>query len=165
MQTFVITLYPLNIFQSPREYTEHERRQLLIARLPNVETLNGGGVISSQEREDAERAFIRYYMDKPEADRPERWVLTFRTWTVYTIRQRVLYLELEMRFLHECNLSSLRFQLCSRLINSILVSWSRSLAMLLPCASKTQLDPLLRFSGIPNSWLFTESWTPWWMLT
>lgn len=60
--------------QSPREYTEHERRQLLIARLPNVETLNGGGVISSQERENAERAFIRYYMDKPEADRPERWV-------------------------------------------------------------------------------------------
>ncbi|OAD52979.1 Tubulin-specific chaperone cofactor E-like protein [Eufriesea mexicana] len=58
---------------SPREYTEHERRQLLIARLPNVETLNGGGVISSQEREDAERAFIRYYMDKPEADRPERY--------------------------------------------------------------------------------------------
>lgn len=60
------------MFQSPREYTEHERRQLLIARLPNVETLNGGGVVSSQEREDAERAFIRYYMDKPEADRPER---------------------------------------------------------------------------------------------
>lgn len=61
------------LFESPREYTEHERRQLLIARLPNVETLNGGGVISSQEREDAERAFIRYYMDKPEADRPERF--------------------------------------------------------------------------------------------
>ncbi|XP_066594944.1 tubulin-specific chaperone cofactor E-like protein [Prorops nasuta] len=61
------------LFESPREYTEHERRQLLIARLPNVETLNGGGVISSEEREDAERAFIRYYMDKPEADRPERY--------------------------------------------------------------------------------------------
>ncbi|KAK0082498.1 hypothetical protein PV325_001302 [Microctonus aethiopoides] len=61
------------LFESPREYTEHERRQLLIARLPNVETLNGGGLISSQEREDAERAFIRYYMDKPEADRPERY--------------------------------------------------------------------------------------------
>ena len=45
----------------------------MIARLPNVETLNGGGVISFQEREDAERAFIRYYMDKPEADRPERY--------------------------------------------------------------------------------------------
>ncbi|XP_014211891.1 tubulin-specific chaperone cofactor E-like protein isoform X1 [Copidosoma floridanum] len=58
------------LFESSREYTEHERRQLLIARLPNVETLNGGGVISLQEREDAERAFIRHYMDKPEADRP-----------------------------------------------------------------------------------------------
>lgn len=43
-----------------------------MARLPSVETLNGGGVISLQEREDAERAFIRYYMDKPEVDRPER---------------------------------------------------------------------------------------------
>ncbi|KAJ1522603.1 hypothetical protein ONE63_001783 [Megalurothrips usitatus] len=55
------------------EYTEHERRQLLIARLPNVQTLNGGGVISPEEREDAERAFIRYYMEKPESDRPERY--------------------------------------------------------------------------------------------
>ena len=43
-----------------------------MARLPNVETLNGGGVIPLEEREDAERAFIRYYMEKPEADRPER---------------------------------------------------------------------------------------------
>lgn len=55
------------------EYTEHERRQLLIARLPNVEMLNGGGTIEHDEREDAERAFIRYYMDKPESDRPERY--------------------------------------------------------------------------------------------
>ncbi|XP_050307720.1 tubulin-specific chaperone cofactor E-like protein [Anthonomus grandis grandis] len=55
------------------EYTEHERRQLFIARLPNVQTLNGGGVISADEREDAERAFIRYYMEKPESDRPERY--------------------------------------------------------------------------------------------
>lgn len=53
--------------------TEHERRQLLIARLPYVQTLNGGGIINWEEREDAERAFIRYYMDKPEADRPERF--------------------------------------------------------------------------------------------
>lgn len=53
--------------------TEHERRQLLIARLPHVQTLNGGGKITSDEREDAERAFIRYYVDKPEADRPERY--------------------------------------------------------------------------------------------
>lgn len=53
--------------------TEHERRQLLIARLPHVQTLNGGGKINSEEREDAERAFIRYYLDKPESDRPERY--------------------------------------------------------------------------------------------
>ncbi|KAF5282061.1 hypothetical protein FQA39_LY00585 [Lamprigera yunnana] len=55
------------------EYTEHERRQFLIARLPNVETLNGGGKIEVDEREDAERAFIRYYTDKPESDRPDRY--------------------------------------------------------------------------------------------
>ncbi|XP_065201611.1 tubulin-specific chaperone cofactor E-like protein isoform X2 [Planococcus citri] len=55
------------------EYTKHERRQLLIARLPNIRVLNGGGEITSEEREDAERAFIRYYMDKPESDRPERY--------------------------------------------------------------------------------------------
>lgn len=53
--------------------TEHERRQLLIARLPYVEKLNGGGVITTDEREDAERAFIRYYLEKPESDRPERY--------------------------------------------------------------------------------------------
>ncbi|XP_049825291.1 tubulin-specific chaperone cofactor E-like protein isoform X2 [Aethina tumida] len=55
-----------------KEYTEHERRQLLISRLPNVEVLNGGK-IDAQEREDAERAFIRYFMEKPESDRPERY--------------------------------------------------------------------------------------------
>ncbi|KAJ8968763.1 hypothetical protein NQ317_012720 [Molorchus minor] len=55
------------------EYTEHERRQLLIASLPNVTTLNGGGIITPEEREASERAFIRYYMDKPESDRPERY--------------------------------------------------------------------------------------------
>ncbi|CAD7015255.1 unnamed protein product [Ceratitis capitata] len=55
------------------ECTEHERRQLLIARLPNVSLLNGGGVISADEREDAERAFIRHYMDKPEWERPKRY--------------------------------------------------------------------------------------------
>jgi tubulin-specific chaperone cofactor E-like protein len=56
------------------ESTEHERRQLLIARLPKVQILNGGGIITHEEREDSERAFIRYYMDKPESDRPERYV-------------------------------------------------------------------------------------------
>ena len=39
----------------------------------NVQTLNGGGVIGAEEREDAERAFIRHYMEKPESDRPERY--------------------------------------------------------------------------------------------
>ncbi|XP_058466734.1 tubulin-specific chaperone cofactor E-like protein [Malaya genurostris] len=53
--------------------TEHERRQLLVARLPNIEILNGGDVIGPVEREDAERSFIRYYLDKPESDRPERY--------------------------------------------------------------------------------------------
>ncbi|EDW47219.1 tubulin-specific chaperone cofactor E-like protein [Drosophila sechellia] len=55
------------------ECTEHERRQLLIARLPNVEMLNGGGKISNDERVDSERAFVRYYMDKPEEERPARY--------------------------------------------------------------------------------------------
>lgn len=36
-------------------------------------TLNGGGAINAEEREDAERAFIRYYMDKPESDQPRRY--------------------------------------------------------------------------------------------
>lgn len=53
--------------------TEHERRQLLIARLPSVQVLNGGGTIGSEEREDAERAFIRYYMHKPETEQPARY--------------------------------------------------------------------------------------------
>ncbi|CAH1967062.1 unnamed protein product [Acanthoscelides obtectus] len=42
--------------------------------LPNVATLNGGGKISAEEREGSERAFIRYYMDKPESERPDRTV-------------------------------------------------------------------------------------------
>ncbi|EDW02037.1 tubulin-specific chaperone cofactor E-like protein [Drosophila grimshawi] len=55
------------------ECTEHERRQLLIARLPNVSMLNGGGKISVDERVDAERAFVRHYMNKPESERPARY--------------------------------------------------------------------------------------------
>ncbi|XP_055915695.1 tubulin-specific chaperone cofactor E-like protein [Eupeodes corollae] len=55
------------------EATEHERRQLLIARLPFLKTLNGGGTITADEREDAERAFIRYYMEHPESDIPLRY--------------------------------------------------------------------------------------------
>lgn len=56
-----------------QEYTEHERRQLLIARLPCIQTLNGGAEIAPDEREDAERFLIRYYMDKPENERPDRY--------------------------------------------------------------------------------------------
>uniref|UniRef100_A0A182WDK0 Ubiquitin-like domain-containing protein n=1 Tax=Anopheles minimus TaxID=112268 RepID=A0A182WDK0_9DIPT len=53
--------------------TEHERRQLLIARLPNISILNGGDTIGAVEREDAERSFIRHYLDKPDAERPSRY--------------------------------------------------------------------------------------------
>ncbi|XP_049875399.1 tubulin-specific chaperone cofactor E-like protein isoform X2 [Pectinophora gossypiella] len=55
------------------ESTEHERRLLLVARLPHIKTLNGGGAVPPEERDAAERAFIRYYMEKPEADRPDRY--------------------------------------------------------------------------------------------
>ncbi len=53
------------------EYTAHERRMLLVARLPNVLILNGGDRIPDNEREDAERSFIRFYMD--EEDKPKRY--------------------------------------------------------------------------------------------
>ena len=53
-------------------YTEDVRRQLLLGYLPNVSRLNGGSV-KEGEKEDAERAFIRYYMDKAEEERPPRW--------------------------------------------------------------------------------------------
>lgn len=55
------------------EYTAHERRMMLIARLPNIKVLNGGDCISPSEREDAERAFIRYFLDTPADDRPPRF--------------------------------------------------------------------------------------------
>ncbi|XP_058054418.1 tubulin-specific chaperone cofactor E-like protein [Anopheles bellator] len=53
--------------------TEHERRQLLIARLPNISILNGGDTIGAVEREDAERTFIRNYLDTADAERPARY--------------------------------------------------------------------------------------------
>lgn len=46
------------------------RRQLLIARLPNMRVMNGG-LIQDSEREDAERAFIRYY--KRDDEKPTRY--------------------------------------------------------------------------------------------
>ena len=45
-------------------------RQLFISRLPNIKKLNGSN-IDGNEREDAERFFIRYYMDSD--DPPARY--------------------------------------------------------------------------------------------
>lgn len=44
------------------EYTDQHKRQLLIARLPNIQKLNKTKV-TEEEREDAERFFIRHHMD------------------------------------------------------------------------------------------------------
>lgn len=52
-------------------YTAHERRMLLIARLPNIFILNGGDKIPANEREDAERGFIRFYLN--EEEKPSRY--------------------------------------------------------------------------------------------
>lgn len=53
-------------------YTNAERRSLMIAHLPSVSTLNGS-VVTDSEREDAERFFIRYYLDYPEEELPYRY--------------------------------------------------------------------------------------------
>ncbi|XP_056139985.1 tubulin-specific chaperone cofactor E-like protein isoform X2 [Lampris incognitus] len=53
-------------------YTNTERRSLMIAQLPSVSSLNGS-VVSEGEREDAERFFIRYYLDYPEEELPYRY--------------------------------------------------------------------------------------------
>ena len=42
-------------------------------RLPNVSIFNGGDKVPANEREDAERAFIRFYMDLSSQDRPARY--------------------------------------------------------------------------------------------
>jgi len=55
------------------EYTAHEKRMMLIARLPNVMVLNGGDRITTTEREDSERAFIRHFLETPEENRPTRF--------------------------------------------------------------------------------------------
>ncbi|KAM9801534.1 tubulin folding cofactor E-like a [Neosynchiropus ocellatus] len=53
-------------------YTNAERRSLLIAQLPAISLLNGS-VVNDNEREDAERFFIRYYVDYPEEALPCRY--------------------------------------------------------------------------------------------
>lgn len=51
-------------------WAAHERRQLVVALLPNIKKLNGGAPISHTEREDSERAFIRRF--SPQEDKPDR---------------------------------------------------------------------------------------------
>ena len=53
------------------EYSDQVKRQLLIARLPNIRKLNKTKV-TEEEREDAERFFIRHYMD--DEDPPTRYL-------------------------------------------------------------------------------------------
>ncbi|XP_051903245.1 tubulin-specific chaperone cofactor E-like protein [Hippocampus zosterae] len=53
-------------------YSTQKRRSLLLAQLPNVLVLNGGAV-SENDREAAERVFIRFYQDCPEQERPHRY--------------------------------------------------------------------------------------------
>nr|CAG4643185.1 EOG090X05JJ [Ilyocryptus agilis] len=62
-------LFRLIYFCDTKKLTEHERRQLTIARLPNLRRLNGGSDITAKEREESERNFIRRFNDcevKPE---------------------------------------------------------------------------------------------------
>ncbi|XP_062894899.1 tubulin-specific chaperone cofactor E-like protein [Mobula hypostoma] len=54
-----------------QNYSEEERRKLVIARLPSIILLNGSKV--AEERIDAERFFIRYYLNQPYEDLPERY--------------------------------------------------------------------------------------------
>lgn len=48
-----------------KQFEAKERRQHLISRLPQLKMLNGSPVTDT-ERESAERAFVRYYMEKEE---------------------------------------------------------------------------------------------------
>lgn len=53
-------------------YSNTERRSLIVAQLPTVSVLNGS-VVTDGEREDAERFFIRHYLDCPEEELPQRY--------------------------------------------------------------------------------------------
>jgi len=44
------------------QYSDQHKRKLLVPRLPNIKKLNKTGV-TDEEREDAERFFIRHLMD------------------------------------------------------------------------------------------------------
>lgn len=51
-----------SVFLFLQSVEQKPRRQQLVARLPALRQLNGSR-ITETEREDAERAFIRVYMD------------------------------------------------------------------------------------------------------
>ena len=70
VEYFKIQTYNFSCLTS-QALEEKQRRQQIIARLPNIERLNGSPVLEG-EREDAERAFIRLYMDQDV--KPNRWV-------------------------------------------------------------------------------------------
>ncbi|KAJ7990287.1 hypothetical protein DPEC_G00298750 [Dallia pectoralis] len=55
-----------------QNYTNTERRSLMVAHLPGVSSLNGS-VVTYGEREDSERFFIRYHVDYPEDRLPYRY--------------------------------------------------------------------------------------------
>ena len=61
------------------QYSDQEKRQLLIARLPNIKKLNKTGVTEC-EREDAERFFIRHHMDDERP--PSRYLELVNTYGV-----------------------------------------------------------------------------------
>lgn len=48
------------------DFSEKQRRQELIALLPKIRVLNGGAEIMQDERESAERFFIRKFLDVEE---------------------------------------------------------------------------------------------------
>jgi hypothetical protein len=52
-------------------YSDEERRHLVVARLPDVTTLNGSR-ISADNRLESERFFIRHFLQKD--DKPQRFV-------------------------------------------------------------------------------------------
>jgi len=65
-------LRQLRLLGSPVLSKLEDSRAEVIARLPNISVLNGGDAISENEREDAERAFVRQFLDKLPGDRPDR---------------------------------------------------------------------------------------------
>ena len=67
----------------------HERRQFLVAMLPGIKKLNGGAPISMEEREDAERAFIRRFaQNQKDISPPKRLALALYSCKIHTFHRR-----------------------------------------------------------------------------